>query len=56
MSIKKLGVLGAGIMGSGIAQVGAQAGLEVIRQSKNWEKSIAKGHDCFYIKKKANFK
>ncbi|MDD3024476.1 MAG: 3-hydroxyacyl-CoA dehydrogenase NAD-binding domain-containing protein, partial [Syntrophomonadaceae bacterium] len=30
MAIKKLGVLGSGTMGAGIAQVGAQAGLQVI--------------------------
>ncbi len=57
MNIKKLGVLGAGTMGSGIAQVGAQSGLEVLlvdieksfvdkainKMKKNWEKSAAKG-------------
>lgn len=57
MSVKKLGVLGAGTMGVGIAQIGAQAGLEVIlvdvdmkfvdrgiaSMVKNWEKSVAKG-------------
>ncbi len=57
MTIKKLGVLGAGTMGAGIAQVGAQAGLQVtlidIEQKfvdkalksigKNWEKAAAKG-------------
>jgi 3-hydroxybutyryl-CoA dehydrogenase len=57
MSIKKLGVLGAGTMGSGIAQIGAQAGLEVtlvdvdikyvdkaiVGMVKNWGKSITKG-------------
>ncbi|MGD9074452.1 MAG: 3-hydroxyacyl-CoA dehydrogenase NAD-binding domain-containing protein, partial [Desulfobacteraceae bacterium] len=30
MEIKKLGVLGAGVMGNGIAQVAAQIGLEVV--------------------------
>ncbi|MFI5289938.1 MAG: 3-hydroxyacyl-CoA dehydrogenase NAD-binding domain-containing protein, partial [Polyangia bacterium] len=29
MKIEKLGVVGAGQMGSGIAQVAAQAGIEV---------------------------
>jgi 3-hydroxybutyryl-CoA dehydrogenase len=29
MEIKKVGVIGAGLMGSGIAQVAAQSGLEV---------------------------
>ncbi|MBP1761207.1 MAG: 3-hydroxyacyl-CoA dehydrogenase [Firmicutes bacterium] len=57
MSITKLGVLGAGTMGAGIAQIGAQAGLEVILVDvdmkfvdkalngmvRNWDKSIAKG-------------
>lgn len=57
MSITKLGVLGAGTMGAGIAQIGAQAGLEVILVDvdmkfvdkalngmvKNWDKSVAKG-------------
>lgn len=57
MSIQKLGVLGAGTMGAGIAQVGAQSGLQVvlvdIEQAfidkalqgikKNWEKDLNKG-------------
>ncbi len=57
MAITKLGVLGAGTMGSGIAQVGLQGGLEVtlvdLEQNfidrglqniiKNFDKSIAKG-------------
>lgn len=57
MAIKKLGVLGAGTMGAGIAQVGAQAGLQVTLvdldqkfldqavagMKKNWEKTVAKG-------------
>ncbi|MGE5545224.1 MAG: 3-hydroxyacyl-CoA dehydrogenase NAD-binding domain-containing protein [Bacillota bacterium] len=30
MEIKKIGVLGAGIMGAGIAQICAEAGYEVI--------------------------
>ena len=30
MDIKKIGVLGAGIMGSGIAQICAEAGYEVV--------------------------
>lgn len=29
MNIQKLGIMGAGTMGAGIAQVGAQAGLDV---------------------------
>ncbi len=57
MAVKKLGVLGAGTMGAGIAQVGAQSGLQVMLvdidqkfvekalagMKKNWEKSLAKG-------------
>ena len=57
MAITKLGVLGAGTMGSGIAQAGLQGGLEVtlvdLEQNfidrglqniiKNFDKSIAKG-------------
>jgi 3-hydroxybutyryl-CoA dehydrogenase len=57
MSIKKLGVLGAGTMGNGIAQVAAQSGLQVvlvdIEQTfidkalkniiKNWDKDFSKG-------------
>jgi len=57
MAVKKLGVLGAGTMGAGIAQIGAQAGLEVILADidikfvdraitsmvKNWDKSVSKG-------------
>ncbi|WP_061214374.1 3-hydroxyacyl-CoA dehydrogenase family protein [Syntrophomonas wolfei] len=57
MAIKKLGVLGAGTMGAGIAQVGAQSGLQVILVDleqafvdkaikgmiKNWDKDLSKG-------------
>ncbi|MBC7076140.1 MAG: 3-hydroxybutyryl-CoA dehydrogenase [Syntrophomonadaceae bacterium] len=57
MAVKKLGVLGAGTMGTGIAQVGAQAGLKVVlvdidqefvdraiaAMKKNWQKAVAKG-------------
>lgn len=57
MAIKKLGVLGAGTMGAGIAQVGAQSGLQVILVDleqtfvdkavkgmiKNWDRDISKG-------------
>ena len=57
MAVKKLGVLGAGTMGNGIAQVAAQSGLQVvlvdIEQAfidkafkgilKNWDKDLSKG-------------
>ncbi|NLW44570.1 MAG: 3-hydroxybutyryl-CoA dehydrogenase [Syntrophomonadaceae bacterium] len=57
MEIKKVGVLGAGIMGTGIAQVCAEAGYEVILVDvaesivnkgyqgivKNWTKAVEKG-------------
>src|ERR1700683_3410301 len=40
--IKKVGVLGAGLMGHGIAQVAAQAGYEVVLREVD-EKTLAKG-------------
>lgn len=57
MGIERLGIVGAGTMGSGIAQVAAQVGLKVVlidieksyvEQSikkiiKNWEKEASKG-------------
>ncbi|MEN6391402.1 MAG: 3-hydroxyacyl-CoA dehydrogenase NAD-binding domain-containing protein [Syntrophomonas sp.] len=57
MAVKKLGVLGAGTMGAGIAQVAAQSGLQVVLidldqafvdkaikgMTKNWEKDVNKG-------------
>jgi 3-hydroxybutyryl-CoA dehydrogenase len=57
MEIKKIGVLGAGTMGNGIAQVAAQAGYEVVmrdiedrfvesgmnRIKKNLDRSVEKG-------------
>ncbi|HWP96882.1 MAG TPA: 3-hydroxyacyl-CoA dehydrogenase NAD-binding domain-containing protein [Syntrophomonadaceae bacterium] len=57
MAIQKLGVLGAGTMGAGIAQIAAQAGLQVVlvdmdqkfidkaakTMGKNWEKMADKG-------------
>jgi len=57
MTVKKMGVLGAGTMGTGIAQVGAQAGLKVVlvdinqefvdraiaAMGKNWQKAVSKG-------------
>lgn len=57
MAINRLGVLGAGTMGAGIAQIAAQAGLQVtlvdLEQNyvdralagmkKNWEKAVSRG-------------
>jgi len=57
MNVKKVGVLGTGTMGAGIAQVCAEAGLKVMlididesilqgalsRISKAWQKSVEKG-------------
>lgn len=43
-NIKKMGILGAGIMGNGIAQVSAQAGFEVV-MSDIEEKYIERGFD-----------
>jgi len=37
MNIKKIGVIGAGTMGSGIAQVAAQNDFEVVLQDMNEE-------------------
>src|SRR6187431_1150102 len=37
MSISKLGIVGSGIMGSGIAEVAAKAGVEVILRSRQQE-------------------
>jgi 3-hydroxybutyryl-CoA dehydrogenase len=52
MSVKRLGVVGSGIMGSGIAEVAAKAGIEVVLRSRSQttadamvaglEKSLAK--------------
>ena len=35
MSVKRLGVVGSGIMGSGVAEVAAKAGIEVILRSRS---------------------
>ena len=35
MTIRTLGIIGAGTMGSGIAQIAAQAGLEVVMLDLN---------------------
>jgi len=55
MTIKRLGVVGSGIMGSGVAEVAAKAGIEVILRSRSQatadamvaglEKSLAKQVD-----------
>src|SRR3954463_1721137 len=55
MTVKRLGVVGSGIMGSGIAEVAAKAGIEVILRSRSQttadamvaglEKSLAKQVD-----------
>ncbi len=42
MSVKKLGVLGAGLMGAGIAYVAAKAGIEVVLLDQNQE-AVEKG-------------
>ncbi len=52
MSVKRLGIVGSGIMGSGIAEVAAKAGIEVVLRSRSQttadamvaglEKSLAK--------------
>ena len=59
MEIKKIGVLGAGVMGSGIAQVAAQSGFEVMMRDiadefvqkglKNIEASLSKGVELSLI-------
>lgn len=43
--IKKIGVIGAGLMGSGIAQVAAQAGFEVVMRDIN-DKFIERGFEA----------
>ncbi len=57
MEIKKVGILGAGTMGAGIAQISAEAGYQVIlvdvvadvaanafkKMQKNWAKAVEKG-------------
>ncbi len=35
MSVKRLGVVGSGIMGSGVAEVAAKAGIEVVLRSRS---------------------
>ena len=35
MTVKRMGVVGSGIMGSGIAEVAAKAGIEVVLRSRS---------------------
>jgi len=44
LTIKKIGVIGAGQMGRGIAQVGAMTGFEVIMYDVSAE-GLKKGHE-----------
>lgn len=41
MELKKIGIVGSGIMGSGIAQVCAQAGFDVVLRSRSKERAEA---------------
>src|SRR3954454_13245454 len=41
MSIKRVGIVGSGIMGSGIAEVAAKAGIEVVLRSRKQETADA---------------
>ena len=41
MTIKRLGIVGSGIMGSGVAEVAARAGVEVILRSRKQETADA---------------
>ena len=41
MTVKRLGIVGSGIMGSGIAEVAAKAGIEVILRSRKQETADA---------------
>jgi 3-hydroxybutyryl-CoA dehydrogenase len=41
MAISKVGVVGSGIMGSGVAQVAAQSGIEVVLRSRKQESADA---------------
>jgi len=34
MAVKRIGIVGSGIMGSGIAEVAAKAGIEVVLRSR----------------------
>ena len=37
MAIKRIGVVGSGIMGSGVAEVAAKSGFEVVLRSRSQE-------------------
>jgi 3-hydroxybutyryl-CoA dehydrogenase len=41
MSIERVGIVGSGIMGAGIAQVAAQSGCEVVLRSRKQESADA---------------
>jgi 3-hydroxybutyryl-CoA dehydrogenase len=41
MAIARLGIVGSGIMGSGIAEVAAKAGIEVVLRSRKQETADA---------------
>ncbi|MCB0952137.1 MAG: NAD(P)-binding domain-containing protein, partial [Microthrixaceae bacterium] len=41
MTIQRVGILGSGIMGSGIAEVAAKAGIEVVLRSRAKESAEA---------------
>lgn len=41
MTIKRVGILGSGIMGSGIAEVAAKTGHEVVLRSRKQETADA---------------
>jgi len=44
MALNKIGVVGAGLMGSGIAQVAAQAGFDVLLNDWPWQTWLAWTH------------
>ena len=41
MTIQRVGILGSGIMGSGIAEVAAKAGIDVVLRSRSQETADA---------------